>query len=58
MERRYEIENLRRSLGMLRPGVAAGLSREQALELLRQLQDVERRMEQLKHTLRKLADEA
>lgn len=33
----YEVESLRRSVAMLSPGTAGGLSREQALQVLDQL---------------------
>lgn len=57
MDRRYELEILRRSIAMLTPGQSA-LSREQALELLQDLADIERRLERLKSALRTMADEA
>jgi hypothetical protein len=44
---RYELENLRRSLAML-PPQAAGLSREEALGLLTELQDLDRRLRELR----------
>lgn len=56
MERRYELEILRRSLAMLTPGTRA-LTREQAIDLLEELQDVQARLDSLKVTLRRLADE-
>jgi hypothetical protein len=57
MDRRYELEILRRSIAMLTPGQSA-LSREQALELLQDLADTEQRLERLKFALRTMADEA
>lgn len=57
LERRYELENLRRSLALLTPGVPA-LDREQAIRLLEELQDVQGRLDVLKLRLRRLADEA
>jgi|GraSoiStandDraft_60_1057301.scaffolds.fasta_scaffold3238445_1 hypothetical protein len=56
MERRYEIEGMRRSLAMLSPG-QPGLTREAAIDLLEELQDVETRLASLKHELRRLADQ-
>ena len=53
MERRYELETLRRSLAMLRPGAPA-LDREEAIRLVRELQDLERRMRSLRHGLQQL----
>jgi hypothetical protein len=57
VDRRYEIENLRRSIAMLSPGVAAPLDREDALRLLGELQDVQRRLEGLRDGLRRLVEE-
>jgi hypothetical protein len=57
MERRYEIEYLRRSLAMLPPGRRDALDRERALALLDELVDVEERLDHLKHELRRLAEE-
>lgn len=56
MDRRYELEVLRRSLVMLTPGAGA-LTREQALELLEQLQEAERRLSSLRDRLRRLVEE-
>ena len=47
MDRRHELEIRRRSIVMLTPGVNA-LNREQALDLLRELADVEGRLERLR----------
>ena len=57
MDRRYEIENLRRSIAMLTPGARDALDRERALTLLEELQDVQRRLDHLKERLRELAEE-
>jgi hypothetical protein len=57
MERRYEIENLRRSLMMLSPGVP-GLSREEALRLIEDLCEAEERLDRLVAGLRRLLDQA
>ena len=46
----YEIENLRRSLAMLPPN-AGGLSREEALRLLGELQQMDRRLRKLREGL-------
>jgi vacuolar-type H+-ATPase subunit D/Vma8 len=53
LERRYELETLRRSLAMLRPGAPA-LDREEALRLVRELQDLERQMRTLREGLEAL----
>ena len=46
MDRRYyDLENLRRSIAMLRPGMPAGFSREEAMGLLAELEDVKLRLE-------------
>jgi HPt (histidine-containing phosphotransfer) domain-containing protein len=39
MDRYYELEDQRRSLVMLPPGSPSGLSREDAVNLIRELQD-------------------
>jgi hypothetical protein len=58
MDRRYyDIENLRRSIAMLRPGTPAGLSREDAMALLAELEEVKVRPERLRDGLRRLVDE-
>jgi hypothetical protein len=53
MERRYELETLRRSLAMLRPGAPA-LDREEAIRLVRELQDFERQLRSLRLGLQQL----
>jgi hypothetical protein len=53
MERRYELETLRRSLAMLRPGAPA-LDREEAIRLVRELQDLERQLRSLRRGLQQL----
>ena len=53
MERRYELESLRRSLAMLRPGAPA-LDREDAMRLVRELQDFERQLRTLREGLHAL----
>jgi vacuolar-type H+-ATPase subunit D/Vma8 len=53
MERRYELETLRRSLAMLRPGAPA-LDREEAMRLVRELQDFERQLRTLRRGLQEL----
>jgi hypothetical protein len=57
MERHHEIESLRRSLAMLRPGAPA-LDREEAIRLVRELQGLERQVRTLRQGLLKLLDEA
>jgi hypothetical protein len=56
MDRLYELESMRRSIAMLQPGVKA-LSREEAMRLIAELQDVERRLRRLKTGLLRLVDE-
>jgi vacuolar-type H+-ATPase subunit D/Vma8 len=56
MERRYELETLRRSLAMLRPGAPA-LDREEAMRLVRELQDFERQLRTLRRGLQELLSE-
>jgi hypothetical protein len=56
MERRYELETLRRSLAMLRPGAPA-LDREEAMRLVRELQAFERQLRTLRQGLLRLLDE-
>ena len=56
MERRYELETLRRSLAMLRPGAPA-LDREEAMRLVRELQDLERQMRTLRRGIQELLSE-
>jgi hypothetical protein len=51
----YELENLRRSLAML-PPQAAGLSREEAMALLAELQEMDRRLRGLREGLLALVE--
>jgi len=57
MDRYHELEDLRRSLAMLPTG-AAGLTREEAMRLLVELQDLQARLSGLREGLRRLMDEA
>jgi hypothetical protein len=58
MERQFELESLRRSLAMLRPGAPA-LDREEAMRLVRELQTLERQLRAMREGLvRLLADTA
>jgi hypothetical protein len=57
VERRYELETLRRSLAMLRPGAPA-LDREEAMRLVRELQAFERQVRTLREGLLHLLEEA
>ena len=57
VERRYELDNLWRSIAMLTPNARAVMSREEALELLEELGDLHRRIEALRTELRRLADD-
>lgn len=56
MDRRYELENLRRSIMMLTPGVPA-VSREEAISLLEELAEVQGRRDRLRAGLRELLDD-
>ena len=57
MERRYELETLRRSLAMLRPGAPA-LDREEAMRLVRELQDLEHQLRRLRRGLQELLSDS
>jgi len=50
VDRGYELLNLRRSIAMLSPGAWA-LHREEAIDLLRELQKLERRVTKLREGL-------
>jgi hypothetical protein len=53
----HELERLRRSIGMLAPAAASGLSREQALQVLGDLKQADQRLRDLRRELRRLADQ-
>ena len=55
MDRRLEVEQLRRSIAMLSPGARDVVGREDALRLLAELGDVQGRLDDLKRRLRELA---
>ena len=55
MDRRLEAEQLRHSIAMLRPGARDAVGREDALQLLAELGDVQGRLDDLKRRLRELA---
>lgn len=57
MDRRYELETLRRSLAMLSPEMMA-LSREEAVRLVEELQQVWEQVDRLRDGLRKLLDDS
>ena len=57
VDRRLELEQLRRSIAMLSPGARDAVGREQALQLLTELHDVQGRLDDLKRRLRELAQE-
>ena len=57
VDRRHELEIMRRSIAMLPPGARNALDREKAMRILADLQDVTGRLEALKRRLRELADE-
>jgi vacuolar-type H+-ATPase subunit D/Vma8 len=50
MDRLHELERMRRSIAMLQPGSRA-LDREEAMRLIAELQDLERRMKALRQAL-------
>jgi hypothetical protein len=56
VERRYELDSMKRSLAMLSPGQNA-LSREEAMKLLGELSDVQERLDRLRAGLRQLLEE-
>ena len=56
MERQFELESLRRSLAMLRPGAPA-LDREEAMRLVRELQALERQLRTMREGLVRLLEE-
>jgi hypothetical protein len=58
MDRRLDVEQLRRSIAMLAPGARDAVGREQALQLLTELHDVQGRLDDLKRRLRELAEGA
>jgi hypothetical protein len=57
VQRRHQVDNLRRSIIMLTPGVPA-LSREEAISLLKELTELQERLDRLQVGLRQLLDEA
>jgi hypothetical protein len=57
MDRRYEIDSLRRSLAMLPPGRRDALDRERALGVLDELVEVQDRLDRLRRELKRLAEE-
>ncbi|MGH9024200.1 MAG: hypothetical protein ACRDV9_14060 [Acidimicrobiia bacterium] len=56
MDRRYELDSLRRSIVMLSPGVNA-LSREDAMRLLSELADGQERLDRLRAGLQRLLED-
>ena len=57
VDRRYELEIMRRSLAMLSPGVQA-LTREDAIALVEELTAVQDRLDHLRVGLRRLIDDS
>jgi hypothetical protein len=55
MDRSHELESLRRSLAMLRPGAHA-LDREEAMRLVRELQGLESQIQRMRDGLMKLLE--
>jgi hypothetical protein len=58
MDRLHQLEQMRRSIAMLEPGTKADLSREEAMRLIAELQDLERRMRGLREALVGVLDAA
>ena len=58
MDRYSELEGIRRSLAMLPPNTPAGMSREDAMSLISELQGVEHRLKRLKDELQRVISEA
>jgi hypothetical protein len=56
VERRYELESLRRSIAMLRVGAPA-LDREAATVLVRELQALEREIRRLRNGMQQLLED-
>ncbi len=56
MDRFHELEDLRRSIAMLRPRASA-LDREAAMRLIAELQQVQGRLDRLRAALARLLDE-
>ncbi|HUJ64688.1 MAG TPA: hypothetical protein VLX59_04055 [Acidimicrobiales bacterium] len=57
MDRYYELEALRRSIGMLNPHAPNALSREKAIELVEELQVAEQRLRRLREGIGKLLED-
>ena len=57
MERFHELEDLRRSLAMLPPGSTANLTREEAMQLLSELQGLDERLRRLRAGLERVLSE-
>jgi hypothetical protein len=57
MDRLHQLEQMRRSIAMLQPGTKAQLSREEAMRLISELQDLERRMRDLRGALKGVLSE-
>jgi hypothetical protein len=57
VDRRLEVEQLRHSIAMLRPGARDAVGREDAIRLLAELGDVQGRLDDLKRRLRELAED-
>jgi hypothetical protein len=58
MDRLHQLEQMRRSIAMLQPGTKANLTREEAMRLIAELQDLERRMRALREALAGVSDSA
>jgi len=56
MDRQFELENLRRSVAMLRVGAPA-LDREAAMKLVRELQALESQIRRLRDGMQRLLDD-
>jgi hypothetical protein len=56
LDRRHELEQLRRSLAMLSPGTKA-LSREEAMRLIVELDELHGRLQRLRRELQRVLDD-
>jgi hypothetical protein len=57
MERFHELEDLRRSIAMLPPGSPSGLTREEAMRLLGELQALDERLGRFRSGLQRVLAE-
>ncbi len=57
VDRRHELENLRRSLAMLSPGQVSGLRREDALRLIEDIEQLQARLWNLRDRVRRALED-